>query len=230
VNSDQRTEMNCTPAELGRDRCAIALRKAMAASGEFETIKELAEGSGVNYSTLRGYFQGRALPSEAAWRALQETLGMPSQIAPGTAARASSSGHGAGRRSRTRGDSTAPQKPAHEASRKLREASSTDSDTTAASSTVRQRPPCADAGGEAKATTPAREALDQAREVRRQIRQLAVQLEYFKHGTPQDRTALRRIIPGRDMGYLTSLLRALYDEDQFEAWILFSEYSLDGDE
>jgi hypothetical protein len=51
-------------------------------------------------------------------------------------------------------------------------------------------------------------------------------LEFFKKGSKDDRDVLRKAIPGRDVGYVTSLLRALYDEDQFDAWILFSEYSL----
>lgn len=65
-----------------------------------------------------------------------------------------------------------------------------------------------------------------ASEVSRLMRELSQELEFFKRGSKSDRDVVRRMIPGRDVGYLTSLLRALYDEDQFEAWILFSEYSL----
>jgi hypothetical protein len=77
---------------------------------------------------------------------------------------------------------------------------------------------------------PSAESFSRAADIRRAILELSIQLEYFKQGSRAHREALRRTIPGRDIGYLTSLLRALYDEDQFETWILFSEYSLGGDE
>jgi hypothetical protein len=180
-----REDMSRSPMELGKEHCAIALRRAMASAGRFETIRELAETVDINYSTLRGYFQGRSLPSEENWRLLASALGQ--------------------------GVST-PGRP------KIRKGST--------SRTVEQpRSPSGD-----RAEAPSEDALASAEEVRRQIRHLSHTLDFFKQGSAVDRETLRRTIPGRDMGYLTSLLRALYDEDQFEAWILFSEYELGEEE
>ncbi|MBD3236781.1 MAG: helix-turn-helix domain-containing protein [Candidatus Eisenbacteria bacterium] len=171
MTRDSREDIDRSPMELGHERCAIALRKALAASGRYSTMRELAEASGVNYSTLRGYFQGRALPSDEIWSRLRAALGSPP--AP--------RGHTGGRKQK------------------------------------------------ASAPEPSSDAIAHAREVRLRIQELTNILEFFKRGSSRARDALRTTIPGRDMGYLTSLLRALYDEDQFEAWILFSEYEM-GDE
>ena len=176
-----REDMSRSPMELGKEHCAIALRRAMASAGRFETIRELAETVDINYSTLRGYFQGRSLPSEENWQRLGSALGQGSA-------------------------SSAPKVPRR---------------TEAKTSGL----PSGD-----RAEAPSEEACASAEEVRRQIRHLSHTLGFFKHGSAADRETLRRTIPGRDMGYLTSLLRALYDEDQFEAWILFSEYELGEEE
>ncbi|MBD3237125.1 MAG: helix-turn-helix domain-containing protein, partial [Candidatus Eisenbacteria bacterium] len=77
MTRDSREDIDRSPMELGHERCAIALRKALAASGRYSTMRELAEASGVNYSTLRGYFQGRKLPSDETWSRLRAALGSP---------------------------------------------------------------------------------------------------------------------------------------------------------
>lgn len=205
MSRDPREDIDRSPMELGHERCAIALRKALAASGRYSTMRELAEASGVNYSTLRGYFQGRALPSDETWSRLRAALGS-SPLPRGGAARRSS------------GSAAAKSAPAGSAT----------SASSKAPSPARRReraaPPPSD-----EAPGPSSDSLAHAREVRLRIQELTNILEFFKRGSTRDRDALRRTIPGRDMGYLTSLLRALYDEDQFEAWILFSDYEM-GDE
>ena len=55
---------------------------------------------------------------------------------------------------------------------------------------------------------------------------LADELEFFKQKPESARRAFRKVIPGEDVGYVTTLLRALYDEDQFQRWLLFSDYKL----
>ncbi len=57
------------------------------------------------------------------------------------------------------------------------------------------------------------------------IHRLLNELNSFKRGTAADRAVLRSIVPARDIGYLTTLLKAMYDEDQFQAWLYFAEYN-----
>jgi hypothetical protein len=49
------------------------------------------------------------------------------------------------------------------------------------------------------------------------------ELNYFKNSSKDDRRILKELIPGPTVGYITSLLSALYDEDQLEIFRTFSE-------
>jgi hypothetical protein len=69
------------------------------------------------------------------------------------------------------------------------------------------------------------DAFARADRVKMILIKLADELEFFKK-SPAARKTFRRIVPGEDVGYITTLLRALYDEDQFQRWLLFSEYKL----
>jgi hypothetical protein len=60
------------------------------------------------------------------------------------------------------------------------------------------------------------------------IHQLVQELDFFKRGTATDRAVLRHVVPARDVGYATTLLKAMYDEDQFQSWLYFAEYSPKG--
>lgn len=82
-------------------------------------------------------------------------------------------------------------------------------------------------GAERTATashTPTPDPAALAATVRDDADRLLSDLEPFKRGTAEDRAMLRSRLPARDVGYLTSLLKALYDEDQFETWLYFVEY------
>jgi hypothetical protein len=57
------------------------------------------------------------------------------------------------------------------------------------------------------------------------IHRLLNELNFFKRGTAADRAAFRRIVPPRDVGYLMTLLKAMFDEDQFQEWLYFAEYN-----
>ncbi|MGH9364402.1 MAG: hypothetical protein ACRD1B_03935, partial [Thermoanaerobaculia bacterium] len=57
------------------------------------------------------------------------------------------------------------------------------------------------------------------------IHRLLNELNSFKRGTPADRAILRQTVPARDIGYLTTLLKAMYDEDQFQTWLYFADYN-----
>jgi hypothetical protein len=59
---------------------------------------------------------------------------------------------------------------------------------------------------------------------------LSSELEFFKTCTENDRKIFKKIVPGQDVGYITTLLRALYDEDKFQRWLLFSTYTMKGND
>lgn len=69
-------------------------------------------------------------------------------------------------------------------------------------------------------------ASDRAAKIRELLVALADELEFFKQQSEQARKIFRKTVPGEDVGYITTLLRALYDEDQFQRWLLFSDYKL----
>jgi len=48
------------------------------------------------------------------------------------------------------------------------------------------------------------------------------ELEYFKNSTSENRKLLKEQIPGNQIGYIASLLSALYDENQLEIFKNFS--------
>ena len=49
------------------------------------------------------------------------------------------------------------------------------------------------------------------------------ELEYFKDSTPEVREILKEYLPGPTIGYIASLLTALYDENQLEIFKNFSK-------
>ncbi len=59
------------------------------------------------------------------------------------------------------------------------------------------------------------------------VHRLLNELNFFKRGTSADRSILRQVVPARDVGYLTTLFKAMYDEDQFQTWLYFTEYNPD---
>jgi hypothetical protein len=69
-------------------------------------------------------------------------------------------------------------------------------------------------------------ATTKANEIKKLIIDLADALEFFKNKPESARKTFRRTIPGEDVGYITTFLKALYDEDQFQRWLFFSEYKL----
>lgn len=54
------------------------------------------------------------------------------------------------------------------------------------------------------------------------LARLRWELEFFKTVSPQDRETFRQAIPGEQVGYIVSLLKAFYDEDEFREWLSFS--------
>jgi transcriptional regulator with XRE-family HTH domain len=79
---------------------------------------------------------------------------------------------------------------------------------------------------EEKTETPRVAAL----RVRSLLKNLVEALLPFKVGPPEARRVFAKTIAGRDIGYITTLLRALYDEDRFEEWVYFADYKTLTDE
>jgi len=66
-----------------------------------------------------------------------------------------------------------------------------------------------------------------AKAVRATLLQLIEQLDYFKKGTEADRRKFRELTDPTEVGYITSLLRALFDEEGFQRWILATEFMME---
>ena len=77
-------------------------------------------------------------------------------------------------------------------------------------------------GGEPAPRTP----REHAQRVLALLYSLDRELQYFRNGSNEEREQLRRFVNGQDVGYITSLLKALYDEDKFQSWQLFANYQM----
>lgn len=74
------------------------------------------------------------------------------------------------------------------------------------------------------------DAEGRARKTLRLLMSLSSELEFFKTCTEDERRIFKKTVPGQDVGYITTLLRALYDEDRFQKWLFFSTYKMKGKE
>lgn len=52
------------------------------------------------------------------------------------------------------------------------------------------------------------------------------ELQFFKEGSPHSRKILRQQLSGPDVGYLTTLLKALFDEEKFQNWLAMTTYEI----
>jgi len=52
------------------------------------------------------------------------------------------------------------------------------------------------------------------------------ELEFFKEGPPHSRGILRRRLSGPDVGYVTTLLKALFDEEKFQNWLAMTTHEV----
>ena len=52
------------------------------------------------------------------------------------------------------------------------------------------------------------------------------ELQFFKEGSPHSRGILRRRLSGGDVGYITTLLKALFDEEKFQNWLAMTTYEM----
>lgn len=72
-------------------------------------------------------------------------------------------------------------------------------------------------------------ANEKAKGVWKTLVSLNNELEFFKRGSPNDREVFRDMISGEDVGYIIALLKALFNEDQFQNWIYFTKYEMGGE-
>ncbi len=70
------------------------------------------------------------------------------------------------------------------------------------------------------------EGTNAVRAVRATLQDLAEQLEYFKKGSEAERKKFRELIDPMEVGYITSLMKALFDEEGFQRWVLASEFTM----
>lgn len=52
------------------------------------------------------------------------------------------------------------------------------------------------------------------------------ELDFFKKGTAHARETLRQHLNGADVGYLTTLLKALFDEERFQNWLAMTTHEV----
>jgi len=67
------------------------------------------------------------------------------------------------------------------------------------------------------------EAILSAEKVKSLLFLVEDELEYFMKSSKENRIILKELLPGPTVGYITSLLSALYDEDQLAIFKAFSE-------
>jgi hypothetical protein len=54
------------------------------------------------------------------------------------------------------------------------------------------------------------------------------ELDFFKYGSSNRRELFRKSIFAPDVGYIIALLRALFDEERFQTWLIMSNYKIRG--
>lgn len=57
---------------------------------------------------------------------------------------------------------------------------------------------------------------------------IEMESDFFKYGSANRRHLFRKLIYAPDAGYILALLRALFDEERFQTWIIMSDYKLRG--
>jgi hypothetical protein len=78
----------------------------------------------------------------------------------------------------------------------------------------------------AQASTRITNSTTAVKAVRTTLQRLLEQLEYFKQGTETDRKKFRELIDPMEVGYVSSLLKALFDEEGFQRWILATQFTM----
>ena len=72
-------------------------------------------------------------------------------------------------------------------------------------------------------------AQTKAQKILQLLSALKRELDFFAKGSPANRKELARVVKGRDVGYIMALFKALYNEDEFQRWLYFTSYDLQGE-
>ena len=56
---------------------------------------------------------------------------------------------------------------------------------------------------------------------------LSEELLVFRESDPKEREEIKKLISSKDVGYVISFLKAIYDEDKFSDFIFFTRYELE---
>jgi len=202
-----------TVQDTRKTRLAIEMRQWFSQQGNFHSIAEMARSVGIAESTLRDYFIGRALPTPKNLSILKKVTHLTfldEILETAVCDRGSEPKVPVGRQTKgllARLDAIKRSfgSLADELGCLVGEA---DSHVAAQSRAVDETP-----GG-------------RSRSIAELLVRLKDELEFFKAGSAEDREAFRRAIPGEQLGYVVSLLKALYDEGAFREWLHFSQLDL----
>jgi hypothetical protein len=211
--NDQRKAQSGLPPgqENKKTKLAIQLRQWLSQQGTFRSIAEMGRSTGIAESTLRDYFIGRALPSPKNLKILKQVTQidvLDEIVEPGVLHKnkgpdgvvALDGGSFLSRVETLRKSFTVL---SGELESLVREA-------------IKRAKSCS------------RDSVDETSEGRSRtiaelLARLKGELEFFKAGSAEDREAFRRVVPGEQLGYVVSLLKALYDEGTFREWLHFSQ-------
>lgn len=80
--------------------------------------------------------------------------------------------------------------------------------------------------GELLSRSSASDVVGHAQAVEDTLYALNDELEFFKEGSPHSRKILRQRLNGPDVGYVTTLLKALFDEEKFQNWLAMTTYEI----
>lgn len=67
-------------------------------------------------------------------------------------------------------------------------------------------------------------AEDRITNLKQQFNDLELSLRYFKNGSKRDRFFFQEAFANGNMGYISSLMAMLTDEDKFQRWLGFTAW------
>lgn len=200
--------------ESNKTRLAIQLRQWLSQQTRFHSIADMARSIGIAESALREYFIGRALPSPKNIRKLKETtqLDLLDDILKSAPSRRGETPKA--------GIAQDPECFATRLGTIKRSVASLAEEFDSLAKELGRR-----------SVADSREEVDQtpagrSRTITELLARLKGELQFFKAGSPEDREVLRKVMPGEQVGYVVSLLKALYDEEAFREWLHFSQLDL----
>jgi len=74
--------------------------------------------------------------------------------------------------------------------------------------------------------SPASDVAEKVEAVEDILYTLNDELEFFKQGSANSREILRQRLSGPDVGYVTTLLKALFDEEKFQNWLAMTTHEV----